>query len=376
MTHFAFYVRKFLGRSIYLTIAIIMVSCGGGTPNINMEQQIKVDFLEVKPTAAIIEQKYPGSVEGSVNVEIKSQVSGYLDFIYVNEGDYVKKGQLLFKIKSDVFSEQVNNSKAALTASIAAQNNAKLEIEKLKPLVIGKVVSEMQLKTAEANYESATAQVAQAKASLGSSQINAAFCLIKAPVSGYIGRIPNRIGNLVTPGDGTPLTTLSDIDKIFVYFSLSEADFINLRKDDEADKEINTVELIMANGAIYEHKGNLETASGNIDQTTGSIAMKATFPNPNKLLRSGGSARIVLKKLLRGVISIPMACVKDIQDKYFVFVLTGKDKVSMQPIEICGRTDNNYIVKKGLNFGDKIAVNSIDLLNESVVITPRVVAGK
>lgn len=376
MTHFAFYVRKFLERSIYLTIAIIMVSCGGGTPNINMEQQIKVDFLEVKPTAAIIEQKYPGSVEGSVNVEIKSQVSGYLDFIYVNEGDYVKKGQLLFKIKSDVFSEQVNNSKAALTASIAAQNNAKLEIEKLKPLVIGKVVSEMQLKTAEANYESATAQVAQAKASLGSSQINAAFCLIKAPVSGYIGRIPNRIGNLITPGDGTPLTTLSDIDKIFVYFSLSEADFITLRKDDEADKEINTVELIMANGAIYEHKGNLETASGNIDQTTGSIAMKATFPNPNKLLRSGGSARIVLKKLLRGVISIPMACVKDIQDKYFVFVLTGKDKVSMQPIEICGRTDNNYIVKKGLNFGDKIAVNSIDLLNESVVITPRVVAGK
>jgi membrane fusion protein (multidrug efflux system) len=348
----------------------ILSACGGGQQGPPQYPPVNVDFLTISPSETSVEKKYPGSIEGTVNVEIKAQVTGYLDQVYVKEGDYVQKGQSLFKIKADVFNEQVNNSQAALKTALAAQENAKIELEKIRPLVEGKVVSELQLKTAEANYASVAAQVAQAKATLGSSQINAAFSLIKAPVSGYIGRIPNRTGNLVTPADATPLTTLSEINNVLVYFSLSEADYISFTKDRKADEGMSTVELIMADGGLYGHKGKLEIASGNIDRTTGSIPLKAVFSNPDKLLRSGGSAKIVLKKAFNAVLTVPMASVKDIQDKFFVFTLADSNKVAMRPIEIAGRSGNVYLVKNGLQKGDKVALNNIDVLNEGMPIIP------
>ncbi|MDJ1470713.1 efflux RND transporter periplasmic adaptor subunit [Xanthocytophaga flava] len=354
---------------LFTSLSVLLLACG------NNEQQTQapptdVDFLEVQPATAHVEKKYPGSIEGSVNVDIKAQVTGYLDQIYVSEGDFVQKGQSLFRIKGDVYNQQVNNSQASLKAALAAEENARIELEKIKPLVAGKVVSQLQLQTAEANYASAQAQVAQARAALGSSEINAAFSLIKAPVSGYIGRIPNRIGNLVTPADITPLTTLSEISHVFVYFSLSEADFISFVKDRKADEGINTVELIIADGTLYDHKGKLEIASGNIDRTTGSIPLKAVFPNPDKLLRSGGSGKIILKKTLPSSLTVPMSSVKDIQNKYFVFTLADSNKITMKPIEIAGKSDNNYILKTGLKAGEKVALNRIDALNEGMVVVP------
>ncbi|MCE7043185.1 efflux RND transporter periplasmic adaptor subunit [Dyadobacter sp. CY312] len=332
----------------------------------------ETDFITLNSGNAPVETTYPGAIEGSVNVDVKAQVSGYLETIYVKEGDYVQKGQSLFKIKSEVFNEQVNNSDAGLKSALAAQANASLEVEKIKPLVEGKVVSDMQLRAAQASYDAATAQVAQAKAALGSSKINAGFALIKAPVSGYIGRIPNRIGNLVMPSDAMPLTTLSDINTVFVYFSMSEADFITFKKATTGKEE--TVELIMADGSAYAHKGKLESASGNIDRTTGSMSMKAVFPNPDKLLRSGGAGRVVIHRVLGDVLNLPMAAVKDIQNKYFVFKLADSNKVAMTPIEIAGTSGNNYLVKSGIQSGDKIAVNRIDALNEGTVVAPKSVS--
>ncbi|WP_221390977.1 efflux RND transporter periplasmic adaptor subunit [Dyadobacter sp. NIV53] len=331
----------------------------------------ETDFITLNSGNAPVKTSYPGAIEGSVNVDVKAQVSGYLETIYVKEGDYVQKGQSLFKIKSEVFNEQVNNSDAGLKSALAAQANAGLEVEKIKPLVEGKVVSDMQLRAAQASYDAATAQVAQAKAALGSSKINAGFALIKAPVSGYIGRIPNRIGNLVMPSDEAPLTTLSDINTVFVYFSMSEADFITFKKATTGKEE--TVELIMADGSAYAHKGKLESASGNIDRTTGSMSMKAVFPNPDKLLRSGGAGRIVIHRVLGDVLNLPMAAVKDIQNKYFVFKLADSNKVAMTPIEIAGTSGDNYLVKSGVQNGDKIAINRIDALNEGMVVAPKTV---
>ena len=332
----------------------------------------ETDFIILSNSDAPVETRYPGSIEGSVNVDVKAQVSGYLEAIYVKEGDYVKKGQSLFRIKSEVFDEQVNNSDAGLKSALAAQANASLEVEKIRPLVEGKVVSEMQLRAAQASYDAATAQVAQAKASLGSSRINAGFALIKAPVSGYIGRIPNRIGNLVMPSDAVPLTTLSEINNVFVYFSMSESDFISFSK--AGNDKGQTVELIMADGSAYPHKGSLESASGNIDRATGSMSMKAVFPNPDKLLRSGGSGRVVIHRVLNGVMNLPMAAVKDIQDKFFVFKLADSNKVAMTPIVISGTSGSNYLVKSGVQTGDKIAVNRIDALQDGLVVAPKAVS--
>lgn len=359
-----------LKQLVILVFFGLLFSCGKKDPGAEAYGAPKpeVDFFQAQSISGEVEKKYPGIIEGTVNVDIKAQVSGYLEAIYVKEGDYVSKGQSLFKIKGDVFAEQVNSSRASYKSALANLANAKLEVEKIKPLVEGNVYSDMQLKTAQANYEAAQAQAAQAKASLGSSQLNADFSLIKAPVSGYISRIPNRVGNLVTPADAVPLTVLSEINTVFVYFSLSEADYLSFIKDTKSKK---TVSLIMADDSVYELKGNLEIASGNIDRTTGTIALKAVFPNPKKILRSGGSARIVLNNSLSDVISVPMASVKDIQDKFFVFVLKEGNKVAMVPIEIGGSAGENYFVKSGLKQGDKIALNSIDVLNDSMEVVPK-----
>lgn len=358
------------------TILTILQSCGGGAPEMPPSAPVQVDFETLQPVTAGVESKYPGSIEGKVNVDIKAQITGYLENIYVQEGDYVQKGQTLFKIKGDVYNEQVRNSQALLNAALSAEETARIELEKIRPLVAGKVVSEVQLKTAEANYAAAKAQVAQARSSLWSSQINADFALIKAPVSGYIGRIPNRIGNLVTPADAVALTTLSEIDQVFVYFSLSEADFISFAKDRKTDSGMNTVELIMADGTLYDRKGQLEIASGNIDRSTGSMSLKAVFSNPDKILRSGGSGKIVLKKEMKQVLTVPMASVKDIQNKYFVYVLGANNSVQMKPIEISGTSGDHYIVKSGLKAGEKVALNRIDVLVDGMPVVPQIKAVK
>ena len=371
MTKQFFQNNKTLNSIIILFIIITISSCGKSRSEVQDlgVSKPEVDFLTAKSITGDVEKKYPGIIEGSVNVDIKPQVSGYLEAIYVKEGQYVTKGQSLFKIKADVFLEEVNNTRAAYKNALANLANAKLEVEKIKPLVEAKVYSDMQLKTAKANYDAAVAQVAQAKAALGSSQINADFSLIKAPVSGYISRIPNRIGNLVTPSDAVPLTILSDINTVFVYFSLSESDYLSFSKNANLNQSVS---LILADDSLYEHQGKLEVASGNIDRSTGTIALKAIFPNPKKILRSGGSARVILNSSLSSVISIPMASVKDIQDKFFVYVLKEGNKVAMTPIEIAGSAGTNYFVKNGLKSGDKIALNSIDALYDSMEVVPKV----
>lgn len=372
MTKQIFKNYTFLKGMLVLVVLINLSSCGKGNSQEGYPTpKPEVDFFEAVASDGNIEKKYPGIIEGSVNVDIKAQVSGYLEAIYVKEGDYVTKGQSLFKIKGDVFAEQVNNSNASYQAALANLTTAKLEVEKIKPLVEGKVFSEIQLKSAQANYEAAKAQVAQAKAALGSSRLNADFSLIKAPVSGYISRIPNRIGNLVTPNDTTPLTTLSDINTVYVYFSMSEADYLSFAKKGISKTPVT---LILANGESYERKGKLEVASGSIDRTTGSIAIKAVFPNPEKYLRSGGSARVVVSDNLSSVVAIPMASVKDIQDKFFVFTLSGNSKVVMKPIEIAGTSGTNYYAKSGVKPGDKIALNSIDVLGDGMEVQPKISA--
>lgn len=359
-----------------LTMAALMYSCNSGNAqeNTSLTAAMPTDFIQLYSGDADVSTGYPGSIEGQDNVEIKAQVTGYLEAVYVKEGQYVNKGQPLFRINPSVYNEQVNNNEAALKTALANQSNARLEVEKLRPLVDGKVVSDMQLKTAQASYQAATAQVAQAKSALGSSKINANFTYIKAPVSGYIGRIPNRVGNLISPADTTPLTSLSNINTVNVYFAMNEADFISHSKSAASDpNNTGIVELILADGSTYSYKGKLETASGNFDRNTGSIQMKAIFQNPDKLLRAGGSARVVIHRDVDNVIKLPKTAVKDIQDKFFVYKLSSGNKVVMSPIEISGDTTQDYFVSAGVKAGDKIAINRIDALTDGASVAPKVV---
>lgn len=362
----------------FFTAAIILLvlvySCGsegghGSAPQAAVA--LPTDFIQLKTDDADISYGYPGTIEGQNNVDVKAQVTGYLEAVYVKEGQYVNKGQTLFRINPSVYNQQANNSNAALNVAIANQATSRLEVEKLRPLVEGKVISEMQLKTAQANYEAASAQVTQAKSALGSSQITAGFTYIKAPVSGYIGRIPNRVGNLIAPGDTAALTTLSNINNVNVYFSMNEADFLTYSKSSKSNS--GNVELILADGSTYSYKGTLENASGSFDRTMGSIQMKAVFNNPDKLLRSGGTGKVLIHQYVEGVVKLPKTAVKDIQDKFFVYKLGAKNKVVMSPVEISGGNTNDYFVSGGVKAGDKIAINRIDGLADGAEVVPMVI---
>ncbi|MDV3859143.1 efflux transporter periplasmic adaptor subunit [Elizabethkingia anophelis] len=367
-------------NSLILAIAAAMFlsSCGQSSPGSAAGElpAPETDFVTLIQGTGDTQKEYPGNIEGIVNVDVKPQVTGYLQAVLVKEGQYVQKGQPLFRIMPDVYNEQVKNSDAGLKSALAAQATARLEVEKLRPLVDEKVVSDMQLKTAQANYNAATAQVEQAKAALGSSKINANFTLIKAPVSGYIGRIPNRTGTLVSPTDTTALTTLSDISTVQVYFSISEANYITYSKEGIFSGDSGNIQLILADGSVYNQKGRVEAGSGNIDKATGSITMKAIFPNPDKLLRSGGAGKIVIGRTVDNIVQLPITSVKDIQDKFFVFKLADSSKVAMVPIQIDGKTKDTYYVKSGVKAGDKIAVNRIDMLQDGMKVQPKKVPAK
>jgi len=318
-------------------------------------------------------QEYPASVEGIVNVEIRPQVSGSLDKVFVDEGAYVSAGQPIFKINDLPYRAQYNNAVASLHAAQAAVLNAQLEVEKITPLVQNKVVSEYQLKTAQAALEVANANVEQAKANVSTAQINLGYTLIKAPVSGYIGRLLKKQGSLVAPTDADALTLLSDVHNVRAYFSLGEKDFVDFKEQYPGEtlqdklKKLPTVTLLLADGSEY---GKIDMIDGQFDKNTGAITLRASFPNAQGLLRSGNTGKIRLSLLHRDALIIPESATVDMQDKVFVFTVGDSSKVKKQAITIVGQNGDNYLVKDGVKVGDQIVLSGVDKLQEGMVIQP------
>jgi membrane fusion protein (multidrug efflux system) len=322
-------------------------------------------------------QEYPASIEGAVNVEIRPQVSGALDKVFVDEGALVSAGQPLFKINDLPYRAQLNNALASQHASEAAVANAQLEIDKLTPLVQNKVVSEYQLKTAKAAYDVAKANVEQAKANVSTAQINLGYTLIKAPVSGYIGLLNKKQGSLVAPADVAALTQLSDVHDVHIYFSLSEKDFVNFKEQypggtlKDKLKGLPGVSLLLADNTAYSKQGKVDMIDGQFDKTTGAITLRATFANPQGLLRSGNTGKIRLSLQHKDALIVPQSATVDMQDKVFVFTVGDSSKVKKQAITIIGKNGDNYLVKDGLKAGDQIVLSGIDKLQEGEKIVPQ-----
>ena len=321
-------------------------------------------------------QEYPASVEGVVNVEIRPQVSGALDKVFVDEGAFVKAGQPLFKINDLPYRAQYNNALASLHAAEAAVGNAQLEIEKITPLVQNKVVSDFQLKTANAALDVAKANAEQARAAVSTAQINAGYTLIKAPVSGYIGRLGKKQGSLVAPNDADALTLLSDVHNVHVYFSLGERDFVGFKEQypgetlGEKLKRLPAITLLLADGTAFGTTGHIDMIDGQFDKNTGSITLRASFPNAAGLLRSGNTGKVRLSLQHSNVLIIPQSATVELQDKVFVFALADSNKVKRLPITISGKSGSNYIVKDGVKAGDQIVLSGIDHLQEGEIISP------
>lgn len=337
----------------------------------------ELPIYTVNTSPATIYQEFPTALEGKNNVEIRSQVDGYLDKIYVEEGAYVRAGQALFKIDSRAYGEQMNMANANLQVANANIQKAKVEVDRLEPLVSAKVVSEVQLRTAKANYAAAVAAASHARASVGGAKINVGFTTITAPVSGYIGRIPYKKGSLISRTDANPLTLLSDISEIYAYFSLSELDFIGFQKKypgatlNEKLKNMPMVDLVIADNTTYPEKGKMSIVDGQFDKTTGAISVRAVFPNANGALRTGNTGRVRMPQLFANTLVIPQESTFEIQDKTYVYIVGKDKKVTSKPITISGKTDSYYFISEGLAAGEKIVYTGIGALKDGVTIQPK-----
>lgn len=322
-------------------------------------------------------QDYPASIEGTTNVEIRPQVNGTLEKVYVDEGAFVNSGQPIFKINEQPYRAALNNALAAQHSAEASLINAQLEVERLTPLVQNKVISEFQLKSAKATAQVAKANIEQAKANVATASINLGYTLIKAPVSGYIGRLLKKQGSLVSATDAEALTNLSDVHDVHVYFALGEKDFVNFKDQypgqtlNEKIKQLPAVKLILADNTEYPRSGKIDVIDGQFDKATGAITVRAKFSNPDGLLRSGNTGKIRLSLQHNDALVVPQVATIEVQDKVFVFALADSNKVKKQAITIIGKTGNNYLVKDGIKAGDQIVISGLDRLQEGLVIAPQ-----
>lgn len=361
--------------SIFI-LAILIAGCSGNQPAVPPPAPQALQVVSLQGNDATTYTDYPASIQGAIDLEVRPQISGILDKILVAEGAAVQKGQPLFQIDARPFREALNNAKAQLHAAQAAVTNAQIEVDKLAPLVKNKVVSDFQLKTATSSYQSALANVEQAKAGVASANINLGYTLIKAPVSGYVGRLPKKQGSIVSPTDPTPLTLLSDAHEVHVYFALGEDDFVAFNAKypgntiNERLKKMPGVSLVLADNSVYGKEGKVDMVDGQFDKQTGSISLRATFPNSQGLLRSGNTGKIRLSLKYDNAISIPQSSTVEVQDKMFVFVVDGKNIVTRTPITVSGTSGTNYLVKEGLKSGDRIVFDGIDKLKDGDTIKP------
>jgi membrane fusion protein (multidrug efflux system) len=367
---------------LYSSLAVVLYACSSSSGSEAMRQMgpQSLPVVAVTSVPATTYLEYSASLEGSKDIEIRPQVDGYIDRIYVDEGAYVRKGQVLFHINDRPYREQLNNARAAVAAARANLATAEINVSRLKPLVESGIISDVQLKTAQSNYNAALANVSQAQAAVSSAQINLGYATIKAPANGYIGRIPLKTGSLVGMSTPEPLTVLSEVRDVYAYFSLSESDFIQFKNQysgntiEEKIKQLPPVELILADGTVYPKQGRVQTVSGQFNNTTGAISFRAIFENTDGILRSGNTGKVRLSKTLSSAIAVPQEATYEMQDRTFVFVVADSNKVVSTPITIAEKTGNYYLVENGVKAGDKIVYSGLDRLQDGAVIQPQVIS--
>ena len=356
--------------------AMMVASCGskkqGGKPNFGDDEYA---VRTVSGQSTELQTTYPATVKGVQDVEIRPKVSGFITRLCVQEGQTVKKGQLLFVIDNVTYAAAVRQARAAVNSAKAQLNTAKLTYTNNEKLFKNNVIGSYELQSAKNTLEAAYAAVAQAEANYITAKQNLDFCYVTSPANGVIGDLPYRVGALVSASSQQPLTTVSNIGSMQVYFSMTEKDLLDMTKGvggiHAAIKDYPAVKLKLADGTIYEHEGHVATVSGVIDPTTGSVSMRADFPNPNHLLKSGASGSIVVPHHTSSAIIIPQDAVAQVQDKYFVYVVGSDNKVKYTPVTVNPNNDGkNYIIDGGLKAGDRIVMNGISGLTDGQKITP------
>lgn len=347
-----------------LLTVIIMASCGNDNASQQQMGQAMPFPVVTVPTKTVTSfTSYPASIEGIVNSEVRPKISGYITQVLVDEGQKVKKGQILFKLET----QTLNQDAAAGRANV---NAAQVEVDKLIPLVEKNIISNVQLETAKA-------KLAQAKAGYNSIAASIDYANIKSPVDGHVGAIAFRTGALVSPNDPTPLTTVSDTKEVYAFFAMNERDyldFIQTAKGETLSEKIKNfppVELHLVNDDIYAEKGTIETVTGQIDPSTGTVSFRAVFKNPNRFLANGNSGKIRIPKTYTDVVVVPEVASFEQQGKVYVYRVQGDTLAVSTIVEVKDRVDNMIVVSSGIEAGDKIVTSGLGKLRNNTPVVPQ-----
>ncbi len=353
-------------------MAVVVSSCSksGGLGSDN-EYTVRT----VSTQAVELQTSYPATIKGVQDVEIRPKISGFITELRVSEGQTVSRGQVLFVIDNETYKAAVNQAKAAVDAAEAQLGTAKLTYDNSKKLYENNVIGDYELQSAENSYTSAVAALEQAKANYASAKQNLDFCFVTSPANGVVGDLPYKVGALVSSTSTEPLTTVSDINTMQIYFSMTEKDLLSLARGkggvNTAIDDYPAIQLQLADGSMYELKGNVKTISGVIDAATGTVLVKSEFPNPEHVLKSGGAGNILVPYTNSDAIVIPQGAVSQIQDQYYVFVVGEDNTVTQTVITVDPNDDGkNYIVTSGLSVGDKYVISGVTSLSEGMEITP------
>ena len=396
-----------------LAVVTLLASCGGGQQGLPTSNEYPV--ITIGASNAQLKTTYPATIKGIQDVEVRPKVSGFITRLNVHEGEYVRAGQVLFVIDNATYQAavrqaqaQVNSAQssvaqaqasvvqanASLNSASAQAATSRLTYSNSKNLYNNKVIGDYELQTAKNAYETAQAAVRQAQsgvasanaavrqaeagvrqaqAMLASAKDNLGFCYVKSPASGYIGSLPFKEGALVSPSSAQPVTTVSNTSSMEVYFSMTESDILNLSRRnnglENAIKAFPGVSLLLADGSTYGHEGAIVKTSGVIDAATGTVSVIARFPNPEHLLKSGGSGQIVIAKNNNHALLVPQEATAQVQNKIFVYKVDGDNKVHYSEITVDPQNDGvNYIVTSGLKMGDRIVSKGISNLEDGAQI--------
>lgn len=335
------------------------------------QQAVPYASMTLTTSDAEIETQFSASIRGRQDIQIMPQVGGTISKVCVTEGQEVRNGQTLFVIDQVPYRAALRTAEANVQAAEAGVATAQLTYESKQELFAKNVVSEYDLRLAENQLLTAKAALAQAEAQEVNARNSLSYTVVKAPANGVVGTIPYRVGALVGPTMPQPLTTVSDNSQMYVYFSMNETALLNMARNlGSMEKVLKTLPkplLQLSDGSIYSEPGVIESISGVIDPSTGSISVRAVFPNPGRLLHSGGSGNIVLRHLNKNCIVIPCIATFELQDKVYVYAVE-EGKATSKMIEVIKLDGKSYIVKSGLKPGEVILTEGVAMMREGTPV--------
>jgi membrane fusion protein (multidrug efflux system) len=365
--------KKSMMKQMITVICSATLAACGNAPAVQTRSEYQV--MDITISDKELQTTYSAAIRGRQDIDIYPQVSGTLTRLCVEEGQAVRKGQILFIIDQVPYIAALRTAEANVEAAKAGVATSQLTYDSKRELYAQKVVSEFDLKTSHNSLLSAKAQLAQAEAQRINAANNLSYTEVKSPADGVVGTLPYRVGTLVSSGMPKPLTTVSDNSDMYVYFSMTENQMLELTRrygsKDKALAEMPAVSLQLNDRSTYPQEGKIETISGVIDTSTGTVSLRAVFPNKDGLLTSGGSGNVIVPLKKENCIVIPQAATYELQDKVFVYkVVDGKaQSAPVQVTRVNGGQE--YIVENGLQVGDVIVVEGVGLLREGTPVVAK-----